>query len=215
MKSQNVVAPIKATTQQFVEIEAVEDDILLMSDRRCCCIIEATGVNFQLLSPDEQQTTIFSFSQLLNSLSFPIQILVLSKKTDITSYINYLNSVQPAQNNPKLLAQFESYKEFIKSVIKNNSIIEKSFYVVVPFSPLEMGAIALKKTDASYVFSRAKVSLYPKRDHIIKMLLKNGMGARSLYEQETVELFYNLFNPSVMGKQLGPIKSYTNLVAMK
>ena len=160
-KQNNIVAPVKATTQQFVEIEAVDDDVLLMSDRRCCCIIESSGVNFQLLSPDEQQAIIFSFSQLINSLSFPIQILILSKKTDIFSYLNYLNTLN--QQNEKMITYLESYKEFIKNTVRQNSIIEKSFYIVIPFSPLEMGAVALKKTDPAYVFARAKASLYPKR----------------------------------------------------
>lgn len=215
MKSQNIVAPVKATTQQFVEIEAVEDDIVLLNDRRCCCIIKTTGVNFQLLSPPEQDSVIYSFSQLLNSLSFPIQILITSKKTDISEYLDYLDSVAPDFSKPKLVAQFSSYKEFIKSIVKINTIVEKSFFVVIPFSPLEMGAMAMKKTDHSYVFARAKVSLYPKRDHIIKMLNKNNMDAKVLLEQEIVELFYNQFNPSLIGKQLAPIKSYTNLVASK
>jgi len=215
MKSQTIVAPVKATTQQFVEIESVDTDVLLMSDKRCCCIIEATGVNFQLLSPDEQQSTIYSFSQLLNSLSFPIQILILSKKTDIVTYLNYLNTLVPNQSNPKIIAQLESYKEFIKSTVKQNTIIEKNFYVVIPFSPLEMGAIALKKTDTTYLFARAKASLYPKRDHVIKQLLKNGLGGRALVEQEIVELFYNLFNPSAIGQKLAPIATYTSLVATK
>ncbi len=215
MKSQNITAPVKATTQQFVEIEAVDEDVLLMSDKRCCCIIEATGVNFQLLSVEEQQSIIYSYSQLLNSLSFPIQIVVLSKKTDIATYLNYLSSLSPNLTNPKLILQLESYRDFIKTTIKQNTIIEKNFYVVIPFSPLEMGTAALKKTDSSYVFARAKASLYPKRDHIIKQLTKTGLGGVALREQEIVEVFYNLFNPSTIGRRMGPVKSYTNFLVTK
>jgi len=109
--------------------------------------------------------------------------------------------------------RLESYKEFIKTIVKKNSVLEKKFYFVVPFSPLELGisgvSSGLKK---EYVIARAKTALYPKRDHLLRLLAKIGLRATVMQKQELVELFYNLYNPSSTGRMLAPIDSYTDVI---
>ena len=213
MSSTKVVAPIKATTQQFVEIEAIEDDVVLLRDKSCSLIIEAFGVNFDLLSDEEQQATILSFASLLNSLSFPVQITLLSRATDISDYLNYLDTMGQKNTNPIFSDKLALYKEFIKTIIKKNTVVEKKFYFIIPFSPFELGLTANKTTNNLYVITRAKASLYPKRDHVLRLLKKTGLGGRVLQAQEISELCYNLYNPNATGRQLDAIKNYTSLVS--
>ena len=206
-------SPIKSSTQSFTEIEEIKDDILLLKDFSASVVISVGAVNFWLLSAEEQSSIIYAYSSLLNSLSFPIQILILSKKMDISSYLEYLESVKNASKDDLMKTRLGSYKEFIKSIIKKNSVLEKKFYFVVPFSPLEIGVSGmgsgLKK---EYVIARAKTSLYPKRDHLLRLLAKIGLRATVLQKQELTELFYNLYNPSATGRMLAPIDSYTDVV---
>ena len=83
--------PIKATTQDFIEIEEIKDDIVLMKDKSATLILEVGTVNYWLLAQEEQDAIISAYGKLLNSLSFPVQILIISKKTDISSYLNLID----------------------------------------------------------------------------------------------------------------------------
>jgi len=213
MPVQKPTSPIKASTQNFTEVEDIKDDVLLLKDFSAAIVIGVGAVNFWLLSAEEQSSIIYAYSSLLNSLSFPIQILILSKKMDISSYLEYLENKITENKDELMKTRLQSYKEFIKSVVKKNSVLEKKFYFVLPFSPLELGisgvGSGLKK---EYVIARAKTSLYPKRDHLLRLLAKIGLRATVLQKQELTELFYNLYNPSSTGRQLAPIDAYTDVV---
>lgn len=207
-------APIKSTTQNFVEIEDVRDDILLLRDFSACIVIEVGAVNFWLLSQEEQASIIYAYASLLNSLSFPVQILILSKKMDISSYMDYLNGKVKTQQNAIIKNRLLSYQDYIKTVVKRNSVLEKRFFFSVPFNPLELGVSGMnaKGMNREYVISRAKTSLYPKRDHLLRLLAKVGLRALVLQRQELVDLYYNLYNPSSTGRQLAPVESYTDVI---
>lgn len=214
MTTQRPTSPIKASTQQFIEIEEIKDDILLLKDSSAALVIEVGAVNFWLLSAEEQTSLIYAYGSLLNSLSFPIQILILSKKMDISSYLEYINFKITKQHTDLMKNRLNSYRDFIKNVVKKNSVLEKRFFFVVPFSPLEMGINAASGAQfkKEYVIMRAKTSLYPKRDHLLRLLAKIGLRATMLQQQEMSELFLNLYNPSATGKKLAPIQSYTDVI---
>lgn len=208
-------SPIKSSTQNFIEIEEIKDDIIIMKDFSAAVVVEVSAVNFWLLSQEEQASMIYAYASLLNSLSFPIQILILSKKMDISSYLDYLDSMVNKQQVDLIRNRLLSYKDFIRAIIKKNTVLEKRFFFAVPFSPLELGISGantggLRK---EYVISRAKTSLYPKRDNLLRLLSKIGLKGTTLQKQELTELFYNLYNPSATGRKLAPIESYTDVVS--
>src|SRR3989338_7114531 len=214
MPTKKPTSPVKASTQSFVEIEEIKDDVILLKDYSAAVVVEAGAVNFWLLSAEEQASMIYAYSSLLNSLSFPTQILILSKKMDVSSYLDYLQGKINRQSVELMKNRLLSYKEFIKTVVKKNTVLEKRFFFVVPFSTLEMGVsgVNTKSLNKEYVVSRAKTSLYPKRDHLVRLLSKIGLRASVLQRQELVELFFNLYNSSPTGKRLAPIESYTDVV---
>ena len=205
---------VKTSTQEFIEIDEIKDDILLLKDRSCVSIIEVGAVNFYLLSSEEQDSIIYSYANLLNSLSFPIQILMLSKKTNISSYLEYIDGRVQKQRSEILKKRLLGYKEFIKNIVKKTSVLEKRFFFVIPFSPLELGAVGANAAglNKEYIISRAKTSLYPKRDHLLRLLAKVGLSTTVLYKQQIIELFFNLYNPTATGRQLAPIDSYTDTI---
>ena len=214
MKPKKATSPIKATTQNFIEIEDIKDDIVLLKDFSASCVIEIGAVNFWLLSQEEQSSIVYAYANLLNSLSFPVQILILSKKMDISSYIDYLNGKIKTQKNNLIRQRLTSYKGFVQEVVKINTVLEKRFFFAIPFNPLELGVSGASTRGMSkeYIFSRAKTALYPKRDHLLRLLAKVGLRSTVMQKQELVELFYNLYNPSSTGRQLAPIESYTDAV---
>ena len=211
-------SPIRASTQDFLEIEDIVEDIVILLSGGAALIIETTAVNFGLLSEEEQDSLIYAYAALLNSLSFPLQISILSKRMDISSYIEFVGRQEEKQRNPVIRDRLTRYREFILSIIKENRVLEKKFYLVIPFSPLELGikeafAGGRKKKlpfPKDYIVSRAKTSLFPKRDHVLRQLGRIGLKGRQLTTQELVELFYNIYNPTLTGEKLGEVGGYTN-----
>lgn len=214
MKLKKPTSPIKASTQEFVEIEDIRDDIILMKDNSASVVIEVGAVNFWLLSTDEQEAIISTYGNVLNSLSFPVQILILSKRMDISSYLDFLTAKAKEEQDPILAKLLSAYETFIKNQVKKSSVLEKRFFFVVPFSPLELGipGINKRKLNKEYIITRAKTALYPKRDNLLRLLAKVGLKAAPLEEQKLLELFHNLYNPSATGRELAPVKNYTDLV---
>lgn len=214
MPTTKPTSPVKASTQSFIEIEEIKDDIVLMKDFSAATVIEVGAVNFWLLSTEEQSSMIYAYSELLNSLSFPVQILILSKKIDVSTYLDYLEDKINKQSVDILKKRMIAYREFIKSVIKINTVLEKRFFFVVPFSPLEMGVSGANpgSLNKEYVFTRAKTALYPKRDNLLRLITKIGLKGSILQRQELTELYYNLYNPSATGRKLAPVESYTDVI---
>ena len=214
MSVQKPTSPVKATTQQFIEIEEIQDDVVLLKDYSAVLVIEISAVNFWLLSSEEQMSIIYAYGSLLNSLSFPLQILILSKKMNISNYLDYLDQRIEKTKDEILKTRLKGYKEFIKNIVKKNTVLEKRFFFVIPFSPLELGISGVNTSSLKkdYVLSRAKTSLYPKRDHLLRLLAKIGLSGKVLQKQELTELFYNLYNPSPTGRPLAPVESYTDVV---
>lgn len=197
--------PIRASTQEHLPIEDIKDNLVILKDGSCAMILSVSSVNFDLLSEKEQDAIIYAYGALLNSLSFPIQILVRSQKKDISSYLEILQKEEmKKQQNPLLYNLISSYRKFVAEMVKKNNVLDKNFYVVIPFSSLELGVsstlTSLLKPRKSlplskdYILQKAKISLTPKRDHLIKLFARIGLVARQLTNKELLKLFYEIYN---------------------
>ena len=196
---------INATTQKFTQIQDVIDDIVILSGGNACLIIEVTATNFALLSAEEQDSKIYSYAALLNSLSFPIQILIRSKKLDITSYLKLLDIEAKKTQNQMLVEQIRLYKDFIQELIKVNTVLDKKFYISIPFSYLEKGIGAAagsvkKKTniDDSAFAQSAKAALHSKAESLHSQLRRLNLRAKTLEKEELIKLFYEIYNDTVI-----------------
>lgn len=182
------MARLKTSTQNFTQIKDIENDIVIFENNRACLVIELNAVNFSLLSPQEQESKIFAYSGLLNSLSFPIQIVIRSKKLDISSYLRLLDiEAQKAQNQTSS-DQIKRYKDFVANLVKVNTILDKKFYVVIYFSFLEKVA-SLGNFD-----EEAKANLHSKASSLSSQLARLNLKAKILQKDELTKLFYDLYN---------------------
>lgn len=183
---------MKATTQSFLPIKDIKDDLVLLYDGSIACVIKTSAVNFGLLSGNEQISIISSFAAFLNSLSFSVQLVIRSKRLDISSYIEKLQMQLEEQKNPLLKEIMGRYKVFIESIVRENEVLDKQFYVVIPISYLELGITG----DSEKHFQKAVTILLPRRDHIIRQLQRMGLKASPLTTEQLIKLFYDLFNES-------------------
>jgi len=180
----------KATTQKFIEIESIQDDIVILSGKNACLIIEVNATNFALLSKEEQDTKIFSYASLLNSLSFPVQIFIRSKKLDISSYLKLLETQGAQTQNQLLSTQIKLYRDFVRELVKVNTVLDKKFYIVIPYSYLEKGV--MESSDS--FLNQAKASLVSKADSVLSQIARLNLRAKTLGKEELVKLFYEIYN---------------------
>jgi len=212
MPSDPKINAIKGTTQEHLPIEDVVNGIVLMKDGSAAVVLQVSSVNFDLLSEREQKALVFAYGGILNSLNFPIQIVIRSNTKDVSTYVRNLKSAEEKQANPLLKERIISYRKFIEETVKKNDVLSKSFYVVIPFSALEMGIKSAskemfslipkigKKEDNSlpfekeYIIEKAKASLEPKKEHLVRLFSRLGLEVKALSTKELIELYYKIYN---------------------
>ncbi len=197
--------PIEESTQEQIPVADITQDMVIFKDGGAALVLESTSLNFGLLSELEQEAVIAGYAALLNSFTFPVQIVVRSQRKDISSYIAYLKKAEKNIKNPKLLDMMKGYQNFILEAIRKKNVLSKKFYIVVPFSPLELGvtksfmATATRKGPLpfpkSYVINKAKTTLLPKRDHLMRQAGRLSIQLRQLDSDELVDLLYHIYNP--------------------
>lgn len=189
---------IHATTQKFTEVEDISDDIVIFQGGSAALVIEVTATNFALLSTEEQDSKIYSYAALLNSLSFPIQIIVRSKKLDVTAYLKLLDSQAKSTQNELLANQIRLYRDFVQELVKVNTVLDKKFYICIPYSYMEKGAAATAMTNKgnskAAFLEQAKTALHSKAEGIHSQVARLNLRARTLEKEELVKLFYETYN---------------------
>jgi hypothetical protein len=191
------------STQSFIEISNIVEDIVILNGGNACLVIEASATNFALLSPEEQDARIYAYASLLNSLSFPIQIVIRSKKIDISNYLKLLDVEREKTQNPSLGKQIGLYRDFVKELVKVNTVLDKKFYLVIPYSSLEKGASGARETlkpgiNQDNFLIGAKASLHSKAESIHSQLKRLSLKARTLDEEQLTKLYYDIFNDAVI-----------------
>ncbi len=200
----NNIKILQSTTQQHIDIEDINSNLLILKDGSACMVLSVSAINFGLLSEKEQESTIFAYAQLLNSLTFSIQIVISSKQKDITKYIKYVDDQIDRLTSPLIKDQMVKYRDFVKSVVRQGNVLDKKFYVALPYSSLELGiaTAALSLTPRpeglpkpiSEIVDKATISLDPKRDHLIRLFSRIGLKVHQLNSSELQNLYVSFYN---------------------
>jgi hypothetical protein len=199
-----------ASTQQHLDIDDIRDNIVILRSGNAVAILQTTAVNFDLLSEREQDSMIFAYAALLNSLTYPIQVVIRSKRMDVSQYLNLLGQAYEKAANDQVANQINLYANFIKDLVSKNQVLDKKFYIVIPYAgttlqqALTIPSLFSKKApveDKWHILEKAKVNLGPKVDHLTKQVSRIGIKAHQLSTEELVEFFYDLYNPAVSLEQ--------------
>lgn len=192
-------------TQQFLEIDQIKEGVVVLRNKALRGVLMVSSLNFALKSTDEQQAIIYQFQYFLNSLDFPIQIVIQSRVLNITGYVDKLKALENEQENELLKVQTREYQKFIQELITGSSIMAKNFFVVVPFSLIEIPGVKAttglfknkgedeKTTEDS--FQRAKSQLWQRMEFIALGLRRSGLQSVPLNTPELIELFWSLHHP--------------------
>ena len=195
-------------TQDFVPIKEVRDGIVVLKDESLRAIILASSINLSLKSDDEQRATILQFQNFLNTLDFSIQISVQSRKLDIRPYLLLLENRMKLQSEPLLKLQTREYIEFIKNFTESVSIMTKNFFVVIPYTHINLKPssgilknLFSKKSKKEEELQdqldfEEKRSQLEERVNVIQQgLSRSGIKSVQLGTEEVIEVFYKVFNP--------------------
>ncbi|GAC1369619.1 MAG: hypothetical protein NVSMB39_1660 [Candidatus Saccharimonadales bacterium] len=204
------------STQDTLLISEIKDGIVIMKDGSLRGVILGSAINFDLMSSGEQEAVESSYQGFLNSLHFPIQIVVKSQKIDISNYIDKLTNRRAEQANELLANLMDDYIANIRSLVDEVNIMDKQFYVVVPYFPLlpttPQNSSLIKNVKgvfeppAHVTVTEADFHQYKQELQQRMALATNGMSqmglrAISLGTQELVDLYYSWYNPDVAANQ--------------
>lgn len=197
------------TTIDFVDISEIRDDILVLKNGSLRALIEVGSINFELKSQDEQTAIITAFQDFLNSIDFPLQIVIHSRKLDITPYIENLNRQIEKIDHELLRIQAIEYERFVSGLTELTDIMSKKFYIVAPFYLLEapvtqkgiLGSLkaviqpskVIKKID-DIQFETYKIQLMQRVELIYGGLMRIGLNIKLLKSEELEKMFSNLYS---------------------
>jgi hypothetical protein len=216
------------STQNSLQVAEVRDGIVIMNDGSFRSVVMVKSINFDLMSPQEQESVEYAYQGFLNSLYFPVQIFIRSQKVDLRPYIEKLDKIRTEHDNMLLALLMEDYIGYIDALSQQTNIMDKNFYVVIPFFPV---VDVQKGIEQSKNFLTGLGGVFkPKEQHVVinevdlenaKTELRNrvqatlgglqqcGIQGIPLDTQELIELYYDTYNPDTATRQ--QLKDFNSL----
>jgi hypothetical protein len=219
------------STQNSLQIAEIRDGIVIMNDGSFRSVVMVKSINFDLMSPQEREAVEYSYQGFLNSLYFPIQILVRSQKVDLGPYIEKLDKIRTEHDNMLLALLMEDYINYMDQLSRQTNIMDKKFYVVIPYFPVadlqstitsstgffkglgsmfnggQQKQVTINEAD----LAKAKDELRNRVQAILGGLMQCGVQGLPLDTQELIELYYDSYNPDTATRQ--QLKNFNDLSA--
>jgi hypothetical protein len=218
------------STQNTLQIAEIRDGIVIMNDGSFRSVVMVKSINFDLMSPQEQEAVEYSYQGFLNSLYFPIQIFLRSQRVDLQPYIEKLDKIRTEHDNMLLALLMEDYITYIDQLSQQTNIMDKRFYVVVPYFPVVDVQKALTQSKNFFsglgnIFNSkeqhvtvneadletAKTELRNRVQAVLSGLMQCGVQGLPLDTQELIELYYDTYNPDTATRQ--QLKNFNDLTA--
>jgi len=204
--------PPNAATQTHLRIAEIKDDVVILKNGAVRAVLECGSLNFNLKSEHEQEAIISSYRAFLNTINFPVQIVIDSKKVDLDDYIQDLKKRAENQTNELLKNQTLEYADYISRLLDYVDIMDKKFYIVVPFETFTskkvsiftkfMDRIRQGQTKSDFVsrlkqFDKLSKGLEGRVETVSNSLKNCGLEIKRLNNRELIEYFYEAYNPEI------------------
>lgn len=216
------------STQNTLQIAEIRDGIVIMNDGSFRSVVMVKSINFDLMSQQEQEGVEYSYQNFLNSLYFPIQIFIRSQKVDLQPYIDKLDKIRTEHDNMLLALLMDDYIDYIDQLSQQTNIMDKKFYMVVPYFPhVEIqkaltqsknflsGFMELFNKKEQHIvineddLEKAKTELRNRVQSVLSGLQQANIQALPLDTQELIELYYDTYNPDTATRQ--QLKNFNQL----
>lgn len=218
------------TTQNTLLFSELRDNMVIMNDGGFRAVIACKSINFDLMSSKEREGIEYSYQNFLNSLTFPVQILIRSQRVDIGPYIDRLTNIRRDQENMLLNVLTDDYIDFIDTLSQEANIMDKTFYVVIPYFP-HGDLDTIKRSSKSLLgtifggnpksravvinheqYEKAKDEIKNHVDAVVSQLFQMGIKSVQLNTKELGELYYNFYNPDTAVRE--PLGNFGGVTAM-
>lgn len=199
---------------RFVDVQEIRDGVVILRNGSLRSILAVSSINFDLKSTEEQQAIIGQYQNFLNSVDFPLQLLITSRRLNIQPYLELVENQEAKQTNELLRAQTSEYRNFIENLTQVTNIMTKRFYITVPYFPVEshkrgmfdmMASLLNPKTVITHkreLFDTYKNQLLQRVEHISAGLSGSGLKIIPLKTEEVIELLYNAYNPNLFATNI-------------
>ena len=214
------------STQNTLLFSELRDGMVIMNDGSFRAVVTCKSINFDLMSAREREAVEYSYQSFLNSLYFPVQILIKSQRVDIGPYIDKLVKIRRDQDNMLLGVLMEDYINFIEVLSEETNIMDKQFYIVVPYYP--SGDVSAIVQNSKNIFSalfgssnqqqhikidqtayaKAKEETSNRVNAVLSGLFQMGVRGSQLNTKQLAELYYNVYNPDTAVRE--PLKDFEN-----
>jgi len=197
-------------TQMYLRIAEIHDDTVVLKSGGLRAVLEVSSVNINLKSEDEQNSLAYSYQGFLNALEFPVQVVVRSKKLDISNYLEKIGDIGKKETRPLMKKQISEYGEYIHRLVEFADIMEKKFYVIIPFDPPRSMGKGMFQKFWEYIHPADSATAFKQRKnefvHLTKSLGERiaqvkgglescGLTSRQVETKELISLFYEIYNP--------------------
>jgi len=212
-KSSMARSSVSVSTQQYLDITEIKENTIVMKDGTLRAVLLVSSINFALKSEDEQNAVIDSYVRFLNNLSFTLQIVIQSRELDIDNYLQYLKEKEKEQTNKLLKVQTADYVEYIKELTSLGKIMNKRFYIIVPYNPMSdvrkgfFSLIGESLKPATIIklkertFLQYQEMLERRIESVVGGLESMGVAVARLDTQSLIELYYKTYNPETAKNQ--------------
>lgn len=221
------------SSQNALLLSELRDDMVIMADGSFRAVIACRSINFDLMSNREKESVEYAYQNFLNSLNHPVQILIRSQRVDLAPYLDKLYAIRQAQDNMLLNVLMDDYMNFIDALSQSANIMNKAFFVVVPYSSYEesvnlvtqskgfFGSIfASNKNNITKIdkatYEKSKDEISRRVESVSSGLRQMGIQCAQLNTKELGELYYNYYNPdTAVNEPLGDFTNLTNMYTKK
>ncbi len=216
------------STQNSLLFAEIRDSMVIMTDGSFRSVIACQSINFDLMSSREREGVEYAYQNFLNSLNHPVQILVRSQRVDISPYIDKLVTLRRDEDNMLLSVLMDDYINFIDILAQEANIMDKSFYIVVPYFPEGdlnnlksqakgfFGKLLTKPITATTIdsqsYEKAKTEINNRTEGAIAGLFAMGVHSQRLNTTELSELYYNFYNPDTAIRE--PLNNYEQMTSI-
>lgn len=214
------------STQSTLLFSEIRDNLVIMADGSFRAVVVCKSINFDLMSSSEREGVEFSYQNFLNSLNHPVQILIRSQRVDIGPYIDGLIGIRKNQDNMLLGVLMDDYIGFIEDLSKQANIMNKSFFIAIPYYPGGDGASLVQQGKGffskllsrpkntvtkidSATYGKAKDEIKNRVEGVISGLFQLGVQSVQLNTKELGELYYNSYNPDTAVRE--PLGDFDNI----
>jgi len=193
----------KINAQDFLSFDNIREGIIILKNKSLRGILMVSSLNFALKSSEEQEAILYQFQNFLNSLDFSCQVLIHSRRLNFIGYLDKLEEIERKEPNNLLQLQIKEYRKFIQELLVESNIMQKSFYLIIPFALAEVEGKIFEGTKPTKKifelteekFQRSKLQLWQRMEFVILGLRRCGLQALPLNTPEVVELLWSFYNP--------------------